>query len=64
MKDNRARRPAPQLFLAASGGIAASACPEFRMTEADLELIERAAGGKTSAGARQVLVRSAMRRDK
>lgn len=37
---------------------------EIRMTEAELTLIERAAGGKTSTWARQVLVRAARRRDK
>lgn len=37
---------------------------EIRMTNAELRLIERAAGGKTSTWARDVLVRAAKRRDK
>ena len=37
---------------------------EIRMTDAELALIERAAGGKTSTWARQVLVKAAKRRDK
>jgi len=37
---------------------------EIRMTAADLRVIEKAAGGKTSTWARQVLVKAARRRDK
>jgi hypothetical protein len=37
---------------------------EIRMTDAELKLIERAGGGKTSTWARQVLVKAARRRDK
>jgi hypothetical protein len=37
---------------------------EIRMTDAELRLIEKAGGGKTSTWARDVLVRAARRRDK
>jgi hypothetical protein len=37
---------------------------EIRMTGAELKLIEKAGGGKTSTWARQVLVKAAKRRDK
>ena len=37
---------------------------EIRMTDAELKLIEKAGGGKTSTWARDVLVRAARRRDK
>jgi len=37
---------------------------EIRLTADDLKLIEKAAGGKTSTWARQVLVRAARRQDK
>jgi hypothetical protein len=37
---------------------------EIRMTEAELNLIEKAAAGKTSTWARETLVRAARRRDK